>query len=38
MLECARQYRDENIDVYCSVDDLHLNTYGNYLFYKNFEE
>jgi hypothetical protein len=36
MLECARQYRDENIDVYCSVDDLHLNTYGNYLFYKNF--
>jgi len=36
MLECARQFREEDINVYCSNLDLHLNTYGNYLFYKNF--
>jgi hypothetical protein len=36
MLECARLHRDEDTNVYSSVDDLHLNTYGNYLFYKNF--
>jgi hypothetical protein len=36
MLECARLHREEDTHVYCSVDDLHLNTYGNYLFYKNF--